>query len=118
MNLEMSDVWMSDLLAEIKNIVQSFLSKIKMVSTGLPKTFAIFKANIVEGTYLPASIELMVCLETPILLARSSCVIFFIARSTRRLFFILQQTFLTIKNPMETNNENDENRKHIINHYR
>ena len=77
----------------INNIVllkennQSEDSSIKISSTFLLNTFAIFNASTVEGTYLLASIAFMVCLVTETFLANSSCVIFFIALSILILFF-------------------------------
>ena len=53
------------------------------------KTEAIFSANNVEGMYLPISIELIVCRETLTLAANSACVMFNFARSTFKLFFIV-----------------------------
>ena len=60
---------------------QSLSSSWKISSTFILKYFEIFKAKTVDGTYLPASKALTVCLETPILFANSSCVIFKIALS-------------------------------------
>lgn len=46
---------------------QSVFSNSKRSSNLHFKIFAIFKASIVDGTYLPDSMELIVCLETPAL---------------------------------------------------
>lgn len=60
----------------------------KIESVGFWKYLAIFNANTVEGIYLHASIELIVCLLTPTAEASSCCVISLMARSTLTLFFI------------------------------
>jgi hypothetical protein len=67
----------------------SFSSSWKITSTVVSKTRAIRSASRVEGTNLPVSIELTACLDTPICLARSAWVQFFLALSTLMLFFIL-----------------------------
>lgn len=58
-----------------------------MFSTVVSKAFAILRASTVEGTNLPVSIELIACLETPIISAKFACVQFFFALSTLIVFF-------------------------------
>src|SRR5690606_25109765 len=67
---------------------QSFSSNVKISSTVVLNVLAILRESKVEGTYLPTSIELMVCLETLTFSANSPCVIFCFARSTFIVFFI------------------------------
>jgi len=59
-----------------------------MLSMGLPKVRAIFKANTAEGTYLHDSMALIVCRLTPTASANCCCVMRTMARSTLILFFI------------------------------
>ena len=54
--------------------LQSSSSNSNISFTLLANTLEIFKARIVEGTYLFFSMEFMVCLDTPILFANDSCV--------------------------------------------
>ena len=75
----------------------NFHSKENNSLTLTPKTPDIFNDKVVEGTYLPFSIELIVCRDTPNNLAKSSCVKLFLARSTFILFFI----FITLNNSTE-----------------
>lgn len=97
--------------------VQSVCSSMKMSSTGLPNSRAIFSANTVEGTYLFASMALMVCLLTDTLLARSSCVNPFMALCTLILFFIGCSFSIFVHQVIEPGNENDQHGKHVIDHH-
>lgn len=79
-------VWLYITIPTLFN--QSVSSRENSSLTGLANKLDNFKANIVEGTYLFFSIELMVCLDTPIFLANTSWVRLCSARST----FILLRT--------------------------
>lgn len=53
------------------------------------KKLANLNANTIDGLYLPFSSEPIVCLDTPIAFARSSCLIPFSCRNFSKLFFNL-----------------------------
>ena len=71
-----------------KELSHSPSSSWNICSSGFPKYRAIFRDRRVEGTYLPASMELIVCRETPTASASSCWVISLMARSMRSVFFI------------------------------
>lgn len=80
---------------------QSFSSSLKKLFTGLSKSFDSFSAKSVEGTYRLVSIELMVCRDTPIFCASSSCVRLRMARSTFKVFF-MNSSFLETRKSLNT----------------
>ena len=71
-----------------RNDNQSFSSSSKMDSADFPKYLAIFSARTADGTYPPASMELMVCRLTPTAFASSCWVMSLMARCTFTVFFI------------------------------
>lgn len=84
---------------------QSSSSRKKISFTALPKKADNFKARTVDGTYFAASMELIACLDTPMTLANSSCVMSFMARSTFKLFFIDDRFLRLIDHISEKNDE-------------
>lgn len=69
----------------------------KIASIGVLKYLAILRASMVEGMYLPDSIEMIVCRDTPTACARISCVISFFARSTLIEFCMIKTVLHGIK---------------------
>ena len=63
----------------------------------ISKNFAILYASRIDGLYRPFSRELIVCRETPISLASSSCRIPLILRISSILFFISSPTSIRCK---------------------
>ncbi len=96
---------------------QSPFSNINISSTVLLKTFAIFNANTVDGTYLFASIALIVCLLTETLFARSSCVRLLMALSTLILFFIGHGFGVFMQDVIKPYNKYNQYSEHIVDHY-
>lgn len=97
-------------------LTQSLSSRKKISSTGLEKTLAILSARTVDGTYLLASMALMVWRLTEMRLARSSCVRLRIARSTLILFVISHGFCASVQKVIEADDKNDEDRKHVVDH--
>ena len=105
-----------DAINRVSTFYQSPSSRKKMSSTGLLNTRAIFKASTVDGTYLFASIALMVWRLTEIRLANSSWVRLWIARSTLILFVIGHGFGASVQDVVEADDKNDQDGKHVVDH--
>lgn len=64
-------------------------ASVKMSSTRSLKNFAMRSASVTDGTYLPFSIDMMVCLDTRTASARTSCVTARELRISLRVFGVI-----------------------------